>query len=71
MKWVTRQDVKVDRVACPWLIKRFIDPNAEFVFLSTDTVNDDIIFDVPGCNLGHHGKDTAFAMRNCCYWERL
>jgi hypothetical protein len=33
MKWITRQDVKVDRVACPWLIKRFIDPQAEFLFV--------------------------------------
>ena len=31
MKWITRQDVKVDRVACPWLIKRFIDPQADFL----------------------------------------
>ena len=33
MKWITRKDVKVDRVACPWLIKRFIDPQAEFLFV--------------------------------------
>jgi hypothetical protein len=37
MKWITREKVKVDRVACPWLIKHFIDPQAEFVFLSADT----------------------------------
>ncbi len=33
MKWITRKDVKVDRVACPWLIKRFVDPQAEFLFV--------------------------------------
>jgi hypothetical protein len=36
MKWVTRSNVKVDRVACPWLIRRFIDPNAEFLFVTED-----------------------------------
>jgi len=36
MKWVTRSDVKVDRVACPWLIRRFIDPDAEFLFVPED-----------------------------------
>src|SRR5574337_809125 len=38
MKWVTRQDVKVDRVACPWLIRRFIDPEAEFLFAPENEV---------------------------------
>ena len=33
MKWITRKNVKVDRVACPWLIKRFVDPQAEFLFV--------------------------------------
>jgi hypothetical protein len=37
MKWITRERVKVDRVACPWLIKKFVDPDAEFVFLPHDT----------------------------------
>jgi hypothetical protein len=36
MRWITRQDVKVDRVACPWLIKRFLDPHAEFLFVPED-----------------------------------
>ena len=36
MKWITRSNVKVDRVACPWLIRRFIDPEAEFIFVSED-----------------------------------
>ena len=64
MKWITREKVKVDRVACPWLIKKFIDPAAEFVFLPADTdwamVQGGIVYDVPGCELGHHGEDVSF-----------
>jgi hypothetical protein len=64
MKWITREKVRVDRVACPWLIKKFIDPAAEFVFLPADTnwasLKDGIVYDVPGCELGHHGEDVSF-----------
>ncbi len=64
MKWITREKVKVDRVACPWLIKKFIDPDAEFVFLPADThwasLDNGIVYDVPGCELGHHGEDVSF-----------
>ncbi|MEK7754831.1 MAG: chromate resistance protein ChrB domain-containing protein [Acidobacteriota bacterium] len=64
MKWVTREKIKVDRVACPWLIRKFIDAVAEFVFLPHDTdwsaVTDGIVYDVPGCELGHHGEDVSF-----------
>jgi hypothetical protein len=64
MKWVTREKVKVDRVACPWLITRFIDAGAEFVFLPHDTdwpsLHDGIVYDVPGAELGHHGEDVSF-----------
>ncbi len=64
MKWVTREKVKVDRVACPWLIQKFIDPQAEFVFLPADTiwskVTEGIVYDVPGCELGHHGEEVSF-----------
>jgi hypothetical protein len=64
MKWITREKVKVDRVACPWLIKKFIDPDAEFVFLSANTdwsaISDGHVYDVPGCELGHHGEDVSF-----------
>jgi hypothetical protein len=64
MKWVTRENVKVDRVACPWLIRRFIDPDAEFVFLPQNTdwaaIADGTVFDAPGCELGHHGEDVSF-----------
>jgi len=64
MKWITREHVKVDRVACPWLIRNFIDPAAEFVFLPHDTawsaITDGTVYDVPGCELGHHGEDVSF-----------
>jgi hypothetical protein len=63
MKWITREKVKVDRVACPWLIKRFVDPDAEFVFLPAHTdwkQVDGVVFDVPGCELGHHGEGVSF-----------
>ena len=64
MRWITRERVKVDRVACPWLIRRFIDPQAEFVFLpqNTDwsTITGGIVYDVPNCELGHHGEDVSF-----------
>ena len=64
MKWITREHVKVDRVACPWLIKTFIDPEAEFVFLPQDTnwssIKEGTVYDVPNCELGHHGEDVSF-----------
>jgi hypothetical protein len=64
MKWTTREKVKVDRVACPWLIQRFSNPNASFLFRPQDTnwneVHDGTVFDVPGCELGHHGDDVSF-----------
>lgn len=66
MKWITREKVKVDRVACPWLIKKFIDPDAEFYFVQADQVFSEaerlgaIPFDVAGVELGHHGKECSF-----------
>jgi hypothetical protein len=66
MKWITREKVKVDRVACPWLIKQFIDPMAEFIFVPADQVEGRakelgaIPYDIPGCELGHHGEDVSF-----------
>jgi hypothetical protein len=64
MKWITRERVKVDRVACPWLIRKFIDPDAEFIFLPHETdwsaIVDGTVFDVPHCELGHHGEDVSF-----------
>ena len=66
MKWITREKVKVDRVACPWIIKKFIDPDAEFLFVPTDKVMETaekeqaIPYDVKGVELGHHGKECSF-----------
>jgi len=66
MKWITREKVKVDRVACPWLIKRFIDPEAEFLFVPSDRVLveaerlDAIPFDTPGAKLHHRGEQVTF-----------
>ena len=66
MKWVTREKEKVDRVACPWLIRRFIDPQAEFLFVSADKVieialsENAVPYDVDGVELGHHGKECSF-----------
>lgn len=66
MKWITRERVKVDRVACPWLIKRFIDPQAEFIFVPAGQVAakarelNATPFDIDGCELGHHGEDVSF-----------
>lgn len=66
MKWVTREHVKVDRVACPWLIRKYVDPEAEFIFVPADRVmevakkQDAIPFDVPGVELGHHEGRCSF-----------
>lgn len=66
MKWITREKVKVDRVACPWLIKKFVDPQAEFFFVGTDKVMEiaekegAVPFDVPNVELGHQGKECSF-----------
>ncbi|MGH2349815.1 MAG: chromate resistance protein ChrB domain-containing protein [bacterium] len=65
MKWVTREHVKVDRVACPWLIRKFVDPDAEFVFVAADQIaaaagGGAIPFDAPGVELGHHGGTCSF-----------
>lgn len=66
MKWITRAHIHVDRVACPWLIKRFIDADAEFVFVARDLVEAEaarlgaIPFDAPGVELGHHDGHCSF-----------
>lgn len=66
MKWITREKVKVDRVACPWLIRKFVDPDAEFLFVAADQVTAKaqelgaIPYDIEGCELGHHGEDVSF-----------
>lgn len=66
MKWITRERVKVDRVACPWLIRKSIDPEAVFLFAPAERVTERakeegaIPFDVPGAELGHHSGKCSF-----------
>jgi hypothetical protein len=62
MRWATRAGVHVDRTACAWLIRRFIDPEAEFVFVDDpDEVPADATpFDMRGVELGHHGGNVSF-----------
>jgi hypothetical protein len=66
MKWITRSHVHVDRVACPWLIKRFVDSEAEFLFVPAERIEEAARasgatpFDAPGVALGHHGPDCSF-----------
>ncbi len=66
MKWVTRRKARVDRIACPWLIRRFLDPAAEFLFVADAEVVETarregaVPFDVPGVELGHHGDRCSF-----------
>ena len=66
MLWVTRAHVHVDRVACPWLISRFVDSDAEFIFVSKGQIEqvvqemDAIPFDAPGVELGHRDGNCSF-----------
>ncbi len=66
MKWITREHVKVDRVACPWLIKKFVDPDAEFLFVPSEEVRAEagrlgaIPYDVPDVEFGHHEGRCSF-----------
>ena len=66
MKWITREKVKVDKVACPWLIEKFIDPQAEFLFVPANQVEarakelGATLYDIANCELGHHGEDVSF-----------
>lgn len=66
MKWVTRANVKVDRVACPWLIATFVDPHAEYLFVPPDEISrvveeqGAIPYDASGVELGHHGTECSF-----------
>lgn len=66
MKWITRERPKIDRVACPWLVARFIDKSPEFVFVAPDRVLpeaarlDAIPYDVPDVELSHVGELCSF-----------
>ena len=66
MKWITRERPKIDRIACPWLIARFIDPKPEFLYVPPQDVmkvageTGATPFDVKGVELGHHGDRCSF-----------
>ena len=66
MKWVTRSHVHVDRIACPWLIRRFVDSDAEFIFVPKSQIKKvagatgAIPFDAPEVKLGHHNGKCSF-----------
>ncbi len=66
MKWVTREKARVDRIACPWLISRFVDRDPTFLFVPVDEVlrvaerERAIPYDVPNVELGHHGERCSF-----------
>src|SRR5262245_17378251 len=62
MRWATRPGVHVDRAACAWLLRKFIDPQAEFVFVedTEDVPSGATPFDMHGADLSHHGDDCTF-----------
>ncbi|HEU4552044.1 MAG TPA: chromate resistance protein ChrB domain-containing protein [Chitinophaga sp.] len=66
MKWITREHPKIDRIACPWLIRRFIDPDAEIIYVPFSDVParaaalDAIPFDIPGVEHTHYGEECTF-----------
>ena len=66
MRWITRERPKIDRVACPWLITRFIDPQAEFLYVPSGDVlriaaeKDATPYDIPGVELTHEGELCSF-----------
>ncbi len=66
MKWITRERPKIDRIACPWLIKNFVDTDAEFLFVPKEQVFDQanrsnaIPYDIPGAEYSHYGAECTF-----------
>ena len=66
MKWITRERPKIDRIACPWLVARFVDPHPEFLYVPSKDVmkvateTGATPFDVTGVELGHHGEHCSF-----------
>ena len=66
MKWITRERPKIDRIACPWLVARFVDESPEFLYVPAGEVmkvaaeTSAIPYDVPGVELGHHGERCSF-----------
>lgn len=66
MKWITRERPKIDRIACPWLIKNFVDSNAQFLYVPKEAVFekarqlDAIPYDIPGAEYSHYGDECTF-----------
>ena len=66
MKWITRERPKIDRIACPWLIKKFVDHEAEFIYVPGDKVFDEatklnaIAYAIPGAEYSHYGDECTF-----------
>jgi len=66
MKWITRERPKIDRIACPWLIKNFVDADAEFIYMPKEKVFDKakeldaIPYDIPGAEYSHYGSECTF-----------
>ena len=66
MRWITRERPKIDRIACPWLIKNFVDPDAEFIYVPREQVFekakelDAIPYDVPGAEYSHYEEKCTF-----------
>jgi len=66
MKWITRERPKIDRIACPWLIKNFVDLGAEFIYVPKEEVFekakqiDAIPYDIPGAEYSHYGDECTF-----------
>lgn len=66
MKWITRERPKIDRIACPWLVARFVDASPEFIYVPGGDVmrlaqeTGATPYDVPGVELGHHGDKCSF-----------
>ena len=66
MKWITRERPKIDRIACPWLIKNFVDKEAEFIYVPKDEVFkkakelNAIPYDIPGAEYSHYGDECTF-----------
>ena len=66
MKWITRERPKIDRIACPWLIKNFVDEEAEFIYVPKEQVFNKakelnaIPYDIPGAEYSHYGEECTF-----------
>jgi hypothetical protein len=66
MKWITRQRPKIDRIACPWLIKNFVDKDAQFIYVPKEEVFEKatqleaIPYDIPGAEYSHYGDACTF-----------